>query len=402
MSLITEVRDRADSAVRGRTEMVVGTAKLTFNLAGNVINGAAGDVRDRLGAVSDSASTNATEVAAKIANAATTLVDRSVQQARKQALATVGAGDFFVEALTKRAEELPLEVSRNAGRGAATASALARSARAQAATTAATVRAQGEKVVDTARKAELPEIPDVPAVRGAFDARVGAVRETAQTRYDQLAERGEYVVRSVRRSPRVLDAVTGADHVAEDLADELSSVAGKVRYRAGANVRSVRAQKAAATRAARSAGPTGAQKATAAAGHAGEVTVATARNVPAKAARRAAAKAATSPSAPSTTRAPRTPRSTAPRPTAAAKASADKPSADKASARKRSARTITSGTVTAPKASTARTSAKAAAGKASASPPAARTTPAKAARKTTGRAAARTSAVRKTTAKATA
>jgi hypothetical protein len=219
MSLINEVRHRADSAVRERTETVVGTAKLTLNLAGNVINAAAGDVRERLSAVSDSASTNVNEVAGKVTTAATTLVDRSVKQARKQALATVGAGDFLVESLTKRAEELPVEVQRNAGRGAATASSLARSARAQAATTAATVRARGEKVVDTARKVDLPDVPDVPTVRGAFDARVGTARVNALTRYEQLAERGENVVRSVRRSPRVLDAVTGVDLVAEDLAD---------------------------------------------------------------------------------------------------------------------------------------------------------------------------------------
>ncbi len=364
MSLITEVRHRADSAVRGRTETVVGTAKLTLNLAGNVINGAAGDVRERLSAVSDSASTNVNEAAAKVATAATTLVDRSVKQARKQALATVGAGDFVVEALTKRAEELPLEVQRNAGRGVATASTLARSARVQATTTAASVRARGGKVVETARHVELPEIPDVPSVRGAVDARVETAREIALTRYEQLAERGEHVVRSVRRSPRVLDAVTGVDHVAEDLADELSSVAGKVRYRAGANARSVRAQKGAATRAARSEAATGAQKSIAAAAEAAEVIVAKAGSAPAKATRRAA-----------------TPR------TAAGNATAARSTAPK-TARKTALQTAPKSTTskTTPRKSSARTSASTTSGrKASASTPSARTTPAKVASKTTAR-----------------
>ena len=385
MSLITEVRHRADSAVRGRTETVVGTAKLTLNLAGNVINGAAGDVRERIGAVSDSASTNVNEVAVKVATAATTLVDRSVKRARKQALATVGAGDFIVEALTKRAEELPLEVQRNAGRGVATASTLAHSARVQATTTAASVRARGGKVVETARKAELPEIPDVPTVRGAVDARVGTAREVALTRYEQLAERGEHVVRSVRRSPVVLNAVTGVDHVAEDLADELSSVAGKVRYRAAANARSVRAQKGAATRAARSEGATGAQKATAAAAEAADTTVAKVRkSAPAKATRRSAKALATTPAAASPARTPRkaskataAPKATAP------KTTAPKTTAPKTTAPKTTARKTTPAKATATKATARKTTAPSStARKASVSRPTARRTPVKA-RKTT-------------------
>jgi hypothetical protein len=228
MSLITQVRTKADAAVRGQAETVVGTARFAATLAGNLVEGAAHDVRSRLTRAAGGVSAGVNDAAGRATGVAATLAGA----ARKQALVTVGAGDVVVDALTARAEALPVEVQRNAGRSAATASLLARSARTQvtsaaasASTAAASVRARGGQAVHTARAVELPDL-DVPAVLGAVDARVDAARGRATSTYDQLAARGETVVRSVRRDRRVLNGVTEADHVAEELADELSSVAG--------------------------------------------------------------------------------------------------------------------------------------------------------------------------------
>ena len=49
MSLITEVRTKADSAVRGQAETVVGTARFAVTVAGNLVDGAANDLRGRHG-----------------------------------------------------------------------------------------------------------------------------------------------------------------------------------------------------------------------------------------------------------------------------------------------------------------------------------------------------------------
>ena len=340
MSLITEVRTKADAAVRGPAGMVAGSARTTLDLAGNVINGAAGDVRQRVLSVTEGATANVGAVAATVTTTTTTLVGRSLKQARKQALATVGAGDFVVEVLTTRTEELTLEVQRNAGKGAATASARARSARARASATATSVRSRGGEVIDTVRTTERPAIPTAPDLRAALEARVGNVRDIAAGTLDQLAERGERVVRSVRRNPRLLDTETGVDHAAEDLADELSSLAGRVRYRAAAHARSVRAQKGAATRA-RSAASSGPRTTTDRTGHEPAVAVATAhRTAPAKS---TAAKAPAGQSAAPTAASKATARKTTARKTTATPGTAARKTADNSTTRNTTARNTTAG-----------------------------------------------------------
>ncbi|MEP6851565.1 MAG: hypothetical protein ABJA87_02715 [bacterium] len=362
MSIVNDVRKYADTALGTALDQGRAAPARAQELA----SGLGEDVRSRtLAAV--------TEVRGLTADL--------LEVARRQAFAALGASDLIVERLTKRAEELPADTARTAGRLADGARETAREqrqsleaiavltravsqqAQAQVTAVANELRVRGEEAVGSARSFDLDKART--EVTGEFDSRLEEVR----SRFDALADRGERVAAELRREPTVLRVMGNADDVAERAADQVVSLAESLRQRASANRRSVTGLKAAGSRARsphRPAAVTAAKKASgateSAVRSAGDVAAATARTAGSAATSAAKTPARTSTGTKSTGRRSTRTEATARKATGTTgtgtKATARKATVRKATLRKTTLRKTTAGKATGTTAPARKTSAQ--------------------------------------------
>ncbi len=165
------------------------------------------------------------------------LVSSVISLTRRQAYVNVGVSDAVLATLTKRTAELP-EDARSA---AATVLAAARERARDAADR--TAQAQ-DKLVHVAAGIKNRATDTVDSARSfSLSGATSTVRDDVQSRLDRIldglgkfAERGEQVAEDLRHDPLVARVITEAGNGVEQAANEVTSVAQKLRARAAAQV----------------------------------------------------------------------------------------------------------------------------------------------------------------------
>jgi hypothetical protein len=221
MSIISNARTYADTAVEDGKSTLTATQERLGSLAGETRERARGAVDDTRG----------------LAFAVVTLT-------RQQAYAQLGASDAVVAVITKRSAELPGEtkqktvqlIESSKDRLNKTAERVA-AAQDKVASVASDVKDRGNAVVRSVRTS--PTRVRV-GVKNEFVSRV----EKAKDAYLKLGERGEQVAVDLRHDPVVARVISDADTRVEQAANQLTSVAQKVRARAASQAER---EKAAAT-----------------------------------------------------------------------------------------------------------------------------------------------------------
>lgn len=166
------------------------------------------------------------------------LVREAVQLARRQAYATLGAGDVLVATVTRQRIELPAKAKQTAEKlVGATKSRVSHAGDLVASAQGKVVQAAGEL---TGRSTDV-----VSSVRGVTPAATAArVKDAADERtgqakdaYAKLTVRGEQVAADLRHDPVVARIISEADARVGTAANGVTSVAQKVRTRTSAQAK---------------------------------------------------------------------------------------------------------------------------------------------------------------------
>ncbi len=158
--------------------------------------------------------------------------------ARRQAYATIGAGDAIVATIVKRRQELPVEAKQSATKFIDTtkerinrANALAAKTQDKVVTAAGELKDRGTDAVDAARKISLPAT--TASVKDEVEESVVQVKDG----FNKLVVRGDRVVTDLRHDPVLVRLIGDVDKRVEKAAGEVTSVAQKLRRRAAAQAR---------------------------------------------------------------------------------------------------------------------------------------------------------------------
>ena len=202
--------------VRTRTDVVIEQTKTTLSSMQQGFSSLTGDARERATSTVDDGKG---------------LAAGAVSLARKQAFVSLGASDAVLAAATKRGAELPGDVRTNATQLVDTAMAginrvtdFAGYLQDRAAELAGGLKVRGADAVQTARTLPLSA---VTAINDA-GARVNQLRDAV----DKLADRGETVATDLRHDPVLVRLIGDVDNTVEKAADQVTSVAQKLRSRA--------------------------------------------------------------------------------------------------------------------------------------------------------------------------
>ena len=217
MSIVSDARTYADTAIE--------QGKTTFTFAQGRLLALTGDARERATSVADDTK--------GLAAGAVDLARRQAYAARRQAYAAIGATDALVASISKRTEELPGESKRTATKLVDTTKARITSAQDKVLAVAGDLKGRGEDVVGSARKIDLSAT--TTGAKDEVESRVDQVK----TVFAKLADRGEKVAADLRNDPHVTRVVADADKAVEKAANEVTSVAQKVRYRAASKTPTV-------------------------------------------------------------------------------------------------------------------------------------------------------------------
>lgn len=152
------------------------------------------------------------------------LAHDAVALTRRQALATLGAGEAIVATVTRQSVELPTQAKDTAAR------------------LADSTRIRVEIAADLAAKAQDKIASSAGDLTGRGVVFVSSVRKatpgaTAKNGYEKLAARGEQVAADLRHDPVLVRIIREADTRAENVANGVTAVAQKVRARAAAQAR---------------------------------------------------------------------------------------------------------------------------------------------------------------------
>lgn len=154
--------------------------------------------------------------------------------ARRQAYATIGAGDVIVATITKRRQELPSDAKQSALKLIETtkdsvnrANAIAAKTQDKVVSAAGELKDRGTDAVGAARKI------NVSSAKGEVGGSVGQVKDG----FNKLVDRGDQVVTDLRHDPVLVRLIGDVDKRVEKAADEVTSVAQKIRSRAAAQAR---------------------------------------------------------------------------------------------------------------------------------------------------------------------
>ena len=166
------------------------------------------------------------------------LVHETVQLARRQAYATLGAGDVLVATVTRQRTELPARAKQ-------TAEKFADTTKARVSHVGDLVAAAQGKVVQAAGELTERSTDVVSSVRGVTPAATAArVKDVAGQRtgqakdaYVKLTVRGEQVATDLRHDPVVARVIRQADTRVDTAANGVTSVAQKVRARASSQAK---------------------------------------------------------------------------------------------------------------------------------------------------------------------
>jgi hypothetical protein len=214
MSKISDARDYADNALGQGISTLVSVPERVVSLSG--------DARERAGRSVEDGKGVATSV---------------VSLTRRQVQINVGVSDAIVATIIKRAAELP-EDARHAATSIADAAVQRVSDAAER-----TTRVQ-DKLVQVAGGLKDRAGNTVDSVRGfTLTGATSDVRDDLQSRIarisdglDKFAERGEQVTDDLRHDPVVARVLSDAGKGVEQAANEITSIAQKVRSRAAAQV----------------------------------------------------------------------------------------------------------------------------------------------------------------------
>jgi hypothetical protein len=154
--------------------------------------------------------------------------------ARRQAYATIGAGDVIFATVTKRRQELPSEAKQSARKVIETtkdrvnrANAIAAKTQDKVVSAAGELKDRGNDAVEAARKIS------VSSAKGELEGGVGQVKDG----FNKLVDRGDQVVTDLRHDPVLVRFIGDVDKRVEKAADEVTSAAQKLRGRAAAQAR---------------------------------------------------------------------------------------------------------------------------------------------------------------------
>jgi hypothetical protein len=156
-----------------------------------------------------------------------------VTLARRQAYATMGAGDAIAATMTRQREVLPVQAKHSAAKLVDTtrtrvnlAADLASQVQGRIASAAGDLTERGAELVGSLRKVT----PAATATR-LMDSTEGRAAE-AKDAYEKLAVRGEQVAADLRHDPVLVRVIRDVDSRVENAANGVTSVAQKVRARA--------------------------------------------------------------------------------------------------------------------------------------------------------------------------
>jgi hypothetical protein len=161
------------------------------------------------------------------------LTRSAIALARRQAYATVGAGDVILATVTRQRVELPAQAKHTAAKLVDTARtrvnlAADRAAQAQdkIASAAGEVTERSVEVVGSLRK--ITPAAAAARVKNSTQGRAGEAKDA----FEKLTVRGEQVATDLRHDPVLVRAIRDVDSRVETAANGVTSAAQKVRARA--------------------------------------------------------------------------------------------------------------------------------------------------------------------------
>jgi hypothetical protein len=161
------------------------------------------------------------------------LTRNAIALARRQAYATMGAGDVIVATVTRQRAELPVQAKHTAAKLVDTTKARVNLAADLAAQTqekiASAVGELTERSVDVV--GSLRKVTPAATATRVKDSTQGRAGE-AKDAYEKLTVRGEQVAADLRHDPVLVRAIRDVDSRLENAANGVTSVAQKVRARA--------------------------------------------------------------------------------------------------------------------------------------------------------------------------
>lgn len=212
MSIITEARNRADNALE----------QSKFSLT---------SVQDRITSLTGDARGRASEAAADTKGLARAVVGR----ARRQIYVQIGVNDAIVASVARRGSELPGDAQQVVVNMTGAAKQRVSQANERAAQVQDRLRSvvgglvqRGGDAVEALREIKLADA--TAGAKGGIENRVYKTKDAV----DKLASRGEQVVVDLRHDPVVARLIGGADTGVEKAANQLTSIAQKLRARAAA------------------------------------------------------------------------------------------------------------------------------------------------------------------------
>ncbi|UQX86851.1 hypothetical protein M6D93_11085 [Jatrophihabitans telluris] len=156
---------------------------------------------------------------------------------RRQTYAALGASDAVLATITKRGEEAPAEARQTAIRLRDTTRALLTQAKDVAGRTqdelvsvAGDLTERGSDAAKAARSIDLLAATD--GVKDQVESRVGQLKDA----FGKLADRGEQIAADLRHDPVLVRLISDTDTRVEKAANQVTSVAQKLRARTAAQV----------------------------------------------------------------------------------------------------------------------------------------------------------------------
>ncbi|MCW2527631.1 MAG: hypothetical protein JWM76_2491, partial [Pseudonocardiales bacterium] len=172
------------------------------------------------------------------------LARNAVSLARKQAHVSIGVSDAVLAVITKRSQELPgeardgaVKIVENTKDRVNQVNEFAAKAQNKVTAVAGDVKDRSTSALDAARNFSLSTV--TADVKSDIEGRVNSAKADLETRVTQVkdainkfADRGEQVATDLRHDPMLVRLISDADKSVEKAANEVTSVAQKLRSRA--------------------------------------------------------------------------------------------------------------------------------------------------------------------------
>jgi hypothetical protein len=166
------------------------------------------------------------------------LTRSAIALARRQAYATMGAGDVIVAAVTRQRVELPAQAKHTAAKLVDTTRTRAYLATDRAAQVQDKIASAAGKLTERSFEVagSLRKVTPTAAAARVKDSTQGRAGE-ARDAFEKLTVRGEQVAADLRHDPMLVRAIRDVDSRVENAANGVTSVAQRVRARASAQAK---------------------------------------------------------------------------------------------------------------------------------------------------------------------